>query len=207
VGISRILQGRLNGLRVAVDVQHVYKLDVPEDRGARFVLANGTHLWEAQAATVYAQALAAWLAARGAVVLTNDPRKGDLTGSYPRRNRQAGAFGAHAYLACHLNAGGGKYAALEYPAGYSGAILARTIGAQLVNDFKEVIPVHKEVPLTAGQRGWVCVGGVPTAVAAVLLEPFFGDYRPAQMLLDPQRLSMVGESIATGLAAWWESQR
>ena len=205
--IAPILRRRLEGLRVAVDVQHLYKTDNPADRGCHFTLANGLTIWEAAAVTVYAQALASWLAARGAEVRTNDPRTGQLTGPYPRRQRQANSWGAHAYLACHLDAGGGKYAALEYPVAQAGSTLPRAIGAALVADFTDTIPSHREVPLVQGQRGWVCVGACDPGVAAVLLEPFFGDYRPAQGLLAADRLVAVGEAIAAGVGYWWETKR
>ncbi len=204
--VAPILRRRLEGLRVAVDVQHLYKADNPADRGCRFVLASGLTVWEAAAATGYAQSLAHWLIDRGATVRMNDPRTGQLTGSYPRRNRQANTWQAHAYLACHLDAGKGKYAALEYPVGRAGSLLARAIGAALVADFPE-IPAHREVPLMEHARGWLCVGAVDAAIAAVLLEPFFGDYRPAQGLLAADRLAAVGEEIGAGVAYWWEAKR
>jgi N-acetylmuramoyl-L-alanine amidase len=195
---------RLERFRAVVDVQHLYKLDRPDDRGARFELANGTHLWEADAAMLYAQAMVSWFKERGAVVLTNDPSTGTLVGSYGRRNRAANAWGASVYLACHLNAGGGNYALAEYPAGYPGSTLARMITAQLTSDFHDLIPSTNQFPLAKGQRGHVCVGEVSSAIGAVLLEPFFGDHPKAQALLAPDRLIAVGQSIAAGVAKWWE---
>lgn len=205
--LPRILRSRLEGLRVAVDVQHLFKPSRPNDRGACFELANGLRVWESQAATAYAHGIISWLQSRGAAVLSNDPTKRELVGSYAQRNRYANTWGADAYLACHVNAGGGNYALVEYAAGREGSSLARAIGAQLVNAYKDLIPTHREQPLTEVQRGYVCIGGTSIRCAAVLLEPFFGDQRTHQGFLDPVRLVEVGTTIAEAVALWWESDR
>jgi N-acetylmuramoyl-L-alanine amidase len=202
--LTRLLRVRLEGLRVAVDVQHLYKSSNPLDRGAVFELPGGFHLAEAQAVTVYAQALCAWLRARGAAVLTNHPAVPELVGSYYRRQKDAEKWDAHAYLACHLDAGNGSYAALEYPVGSAGIALATRIGARLCDDFKEILS-YKAVSLSPQARGYSCVSGFPPARAAVLLEPFFGDNPRQQGLLATPRLVAVGESIGEGVARWWES--
>lgn len=193
---------RLDRLRVVVDVQHLYKLSNPLDRGAEFALQDRVRYYEAQASTVYAQAIVSWLMGRGAHVLTNDPRIGQLTGPYARRNREANRWDATVYLACHVNAGGGMYALTEYATSYAGSTLARTIGAGLVNDLKEWIPAHTELPINPGQRGHVCVGAVSAGIPAVILEPFFGDRLAMQPLLRPTGLRLVGESIAASVARW-----
>lgn len=205
-GLPRILSTRLSGLRVAVDVQHLYKSHNPDDRGAIFELAGGFRLAEAQAATTYAQACVSWLRARGADVLTNHPANLELVGTYYRRHKQAEKWGAHAYLACHVNAGGGSYAALEYPVGAAGIPLGSRIGCCLTDGFKEILQ-HKLISLSPKARGFACVGSFPHDRAAILVEPFFGDNPRHQGLMSTPRLVAVGEAIAEGVARWWDYER
>jgi N-acetylmuramoyl-L-alanine amidase len=202
-GLPRLLRTRLSGLRVAVDVQHLYKTSNPLDRGASFELVGGLHLDEAQAVTTYAQALCAWLTARGAAVLTNHPAVPELVGSYYRRLKEAEKWPADAYLACHLDAGNGSYALVEYVAGSAGLPLATRIGSRLTDDFPEILS-SKAVALTRQARGFACIDGFPTDRAAVLVEPFFGDNPRQQGLFSTANLVKVGESIGEGVARWWE---
>ena len=204
--LPRLLRTRLEGLRVAVDVQHLYKSSNPLDRGAVFDLPGGFHLAEAQAVTVYAQALCAWLTARGVAVLTNQPAAGVMVGSYYRRIKEAEKWGAHAFLACHIDAGNGSYALVEYLVGSAGVALATRIGSRLTDDFPEILS-HKAVSLSPPARGYVCINGFPSDRAAVLVEPFFGDNPRQQGLLSTPKLVAVGESIGEGVARWWESVR
>jgi N-acetylmuramoyl-L-alanine amidase len=201
-----ILKTRLEGLRVAVDVQHLYKTDAPQDRGAIFELPGGFRVAEAQAATTYAQACVAWLSARGATVLTNHLARLELIGSYYRRLKQAEKWGARAYLACHINAGRGSYAALEYPQGAAGIALSTRIGLSLTDGIKEILS-YKSVPLGPKDRGFACIGSFPTDRAAVLVEPFFGDNPRQQGLLSTPRLVELGEAIGEGVARWWEAEK
>lgn len=208
-GFPRVLGSRLVGLNVAVDVQHLYKPKPHQfDRGTRFVLANGTGIFEAQAATVYASSLVAWSRARGARVLTNDPNNRDhlpqLVGSYPSRNREADKWGADVYLACHVNAGSGHYARTEYLAGTGGARLGYRIDMALTGEFQELAG-HSEVALSPGQRGCVCIGAFPRTKRAVLLEPFFGDQPRHWPLFSPPELVHLGETIGAGIADWFDA--
>lgn len=205
MSLPRILRDRLTGLRILVDVQHLYKKHRPGDRGALFTLADGRHVWEAQAASGYAAALVGFLQERGAKVVTNDPQRGLLVGTYSNRNLWANAYHAHAYLACHVNAGGGHYAMCEYLVGGGGASLGSSIGASLIQDFGLLLELNRMVPLSPGQRGYACIGAVQAPCCPVLLEPFFGDHRPSQELFAADRLVALGRSIGEGVARWWEA--
>jgi len=202
---AMLLARRLAGLHVAVDVQHAYRPAKPADRGAVFVLSTGHKITEAEIATGYAQGLAAWLTARGAAVLTNNPATATLVGPYSRRNLEASRSSCDIYLACHVNAGGGDYAALEYMSTSASRPAADAIGLALVQDVPE-IRRSRVVQLAHGQRGAVCIERF-TGGPAVLLEPFFGDYHPAQALVSPARLKAVGEAIGKGIATWWLAKR
>jgi len=201
-GLPRILATRLSTLRAAVDVQHLYRTGKhAADRGTRFELPNGTHIFEADAATIYAAALTAWLRSRGASVLTNDPTKRELVGPYEARQFQAAPF--NCYLACHLNADGGSYASIEYMAGTAADKLALSIGREIVRDFP-TIGRARSVPLTPRDRGSVCIRFIPTPNAAVIIEPFFGDNPAMHELFAAPQLHQLGETIGEGIAQWWE---
>lgn len=142
--VAPILRTRLSGLRVAVDVQHLFRPSKPKDQGAVFALGDGTHRTEGAISLHYAQHLVEWLRSRGAEVFTNDPNCADpvmvaeWSGPYSRRQWQANAIGVHAYLACHVNAGGGSYGAVEAMNGTRGIELAQAIVRRLIADFPEL---------------------------------------------------------------------
>lgn len=196
------LRSSLAGLVVVLDVQHLYQPAKPKDRGALFTLLDGSHVYETQASTAYAGHAGAWLASRGARVITNDPAHGILVGPYWTRNRAAAAAGAHAYLACHVNAGGGDYFLAEYMLGTNGAALGTAIGSTVRTAFP-VIHGAKLNPLQRGQRGAVCIEAVDAKVAAIVLEPFFGDRALHEDIFDPEALARLGAAVGEGVAAWW----
>lgn len=198
--------GLLNGLRVVVDVQHLYRTSHPNDRGSVFTLGNGTHISEGEAALVYADGLADWLTDRGAEVLTNQPGRGILTGYYSTRNRAAAAFAAHVYLACHLNAGGGRYALAEFMSTTIGEALALELGPPLTTRFPQIRSAQTR-GLRSDDRGAVCIERVAGSIAAVLCEPFFGDNPEHQGLLATPQLRAVGEAIGFGVSNWWAKRR
>jgi hypothetical protein len=203
---------RLTGLRVAIDVQHLYRASHPNDEGTVYTDAAGGHVTEAHLATVYAIAMADWLRARGAIVYTNDTRRGVLVGEYWTRNRQAAGWGCHAYLACHVNAGGGRYAAVEYMAGTTADRLANSVLSQLAAWNPELTGT-RAVALPPGQRGAVCIESfhpdnraATPPTGAVVLEPFFGDCPQLRPLWAADRLQGIGQAIGEGVARWWEAR-
>lgn len=202
-GRPRVLEGRMAGARVVVDVQHLYRTGAHlGDRGSVFALKNGTHVAEASLATTYAAALVAGLRERSAAVLTNLPTRGILVGPYSRRNYEANAFDAHVYLACHVNAGGGTYGRGEYMAGTGAQLASQRIGIAVTATFPE-IRSWQCTPLSPGQRGTVCVEGVDAKRVAIILEPFFGDCPAHEPMMGAGALQGLGAAIAAGLAEWW----
>lgn len=193
----------LSGLKVILDIQHLYRPAHPDDHGTRFTLGDGTHIYEAAAATAYAQAAGHYLSVRGARVLTNDPVSGYLTGPYSRRHKTVNRFVPHAYLACHVNAGGGTY----YLGGYTfgngnGQRLSVAIGDAVSHELPAIYPPRTQ-GLVHGMRGAVCIAGVSEPTAAVLLEPFFGDRASHSSILTPPKVVRLGEAIGRGIASWW----
>jgi len=195
----------LEGLRVVVDVQHLYRPNKPKDRGSVYALADGTTTTEGGAVVVYAGALRAFLEERGAEVLTNDPTHWILVGPYSTRHRAVNAWKPHAYLACHLNAGGGRYALMEHMSMSRGKALAEAIGQSLSAIFPALAD-HRTLALKSTDRGAVCIERVEDPAAAVLCEPFFGDNPAHQALLAAPELHRVGRAIGLGVAAWWEHE-
>lgn len=195
----------LEGLKVAVDVQHLWKPPPHDgDRGSLYTLEDGTHVTEAHCTTIYAMSLCAWLTARGASVLTNNPARHVLIGFYSERCRAALHWGAHVYLACHLNAGRGSYASLESMAETPGLNLGIWIGEEL-RRASSLILSTRTVALKLGERGAPCVQAALPPCAAVIVEPFFGDNPRQQILMTGPGLAQVGEAIATGVGNWWLS--
>lgn len=197
--------GELVGLKVAIDVQHLYRSSHPNDRGTIYTLADRSHVSEAESALIYSAALAGWLRERGAQVLENDPVRGIFVGYYSRRNRAAAAWGAHAYLACHLNAGRGSYCLTEWMAGGRGELLGQAISVALVRNFPAILS-QKSVGLHHDERGAVCIERC-SPVPALIVEPFFGDNPAQQGLLEAHQLMRIGEVIGVGVSDWWVRDR
>jgi N-acetylmuramoyl-L-alanine amidase len=186
-------------MKVAVDVQHLYRPNHPRDQGSVYSTAFGK-VTEAHVTLIYAAALHDWLLSWGAEVLSNDPARGELVGRYSERNRAAVEWGADLYLACHLNAGGGSYAAIEQMARSKVDRLSAWIGQELVAAAPEILS-FKAVTLSPLERGAVCIEAC--ACPAAIVEPFFGDYPHHQGLLAASRLVEVGQAIARGVGNWW----
>lgn len=196
----------LTGLKAVVDVQHIYRTGIHRwDRGTVFRLKTGGKVWEADGALHYAQTLASQLRQWGATVWSNEPKTGILVGPYSRRQESATALGANLYLACHLNAGNGSYAVVEYVDGGLGAAVGRAITDELTHSLPE-ITAGKVVVLYPGDRGVACVRGF-TAGPAVILEPLFGDHETHQALLSMAGLELVGMALARAIATWWRQSR
>ncbi len=196
--------GRLHGLKAAVDVQHLWKPPPRQwDRGAVFTV-DGMKVAEADAALVYASVLAHWLRERGGEVLENQPSTGVFVGTYPQRNRAAIAWGANLYLACHLNAGGGHYAALEFMSMSEGESVAKRMGTELVRQLPGLGSCHP-VSLGSASRGAVCIETCASLMPALIVEPFFGDSPATQPFLSHPGLIQVGAALGAAVASWWES--
>jgi hypothetical protein len=177
----------------------------PNDRGAIYTLANGTTTSEAGAALLYALGLRGFLETRGAVVLTNDPARGILVGPYSTRHHAVNVWKAHAYLACHLNAGRGSYALMEHMSMTEGKVLGWAMGQALVDAFPLIVE-HRVQALKSDDRGAVCIERVEAPCLAVLCEPFFGDNPRHQDLLAAPELKRLGEALGEGVASWWRSR-
>lgn len=209
-------------LRVAIDVQHRHK-PVPRhrDRGARFEFSDGTHVHECEIARMYADAAQRALESAGALVKTNKPPSREfreslgvmqrlplgwagLTGWYNERAIQARMWGAHVYLACHVNAGAGAYAMCgHYREDFTGYLLAADISDRLgmmiygkrgqVWTYDELRRGHSTISHAANQ-------GIPS----VLLEPFFGDTPKLEAWGRADGAKQIGDAIASSVHEFWQ---
>ena len=77
------------------------------------------------------------------------------------------------YLACHLNAGGGKYSLVEYC--YNAGQLTREIAKIMADNFKSRLGTSegKVIEIPQGGRGEVCIEA--TRPPALIMEPLFMD--------------------------------
>ena len=193
---------QLGGLKVAVDVQHLWKPPPHQhDRGAHFKLTGGATMWETDCSLIYAQALGNWLRDRGADVLENSA----APMSYGARNRAANDWGADAYLACHVNAGGGRYPLAMFMSTTPGEALGFTILQRITAAFP-VLAAPQLKPLHSNDRGAVCIEACSGRTAAIVLEPFFGDRPEHQVIMTAPELGRLGRTIGEGLASWWEAR-
>lgn len=199
---ARKVATMLEGLKVVLDVQHLYRTGIHAgDRGTIFHMEGGAHVAEADLALHYAQVAMVALRGWGATVLTNEPAQGILVGPYSRRQAAAMVLGANCYVACHVNAGDGGYCLGEFMDGTPGVGLAGWITAALVEGCHE-LKSAQVAPLKPGKRGAVCIKGF-TAGPAVICEPFFGDRFGHWPLMTAAGLERVGAALARGISDWW----
>jgi N-acetylmuramoyl-L-alanine amidase len=195
------------GLRVVVDVQHLYRDGRHQnDRGTVYHLTGGGAVAEADCARHYADALVVALRAMGAIAWTNDPAGARLVGPYERRQKTANELGANLYLAAHLNAGGGGYALTEFlsasPFRARAMLYGRAIVTELERAFPEAVRSGTVRDLSLVDRGAVCIRAF-TGGPAIILEPLFGDHPRHQWLLTLASLEALGQAIARGVAEAW----
>lgn len=178
------------------------------DKGARFdpgVLRAG--LREVDLTTAYLAACREHLTAAGVSVLYLD------SGRYSDRHAQANAaaaahLGPVVYVAAHVNAGGGDYAAVFHDArSHRGALIALCLEQTLYPALLEVSAVK---PIGAARSGWTAnawhtIRGIydgPSNISGVCLEPGFIDHDDHAELWTPAGLERIGRAVAEGLLAY-----
>ena len=215
-----------------LDIQHTGRKSKPGDLGAAYDLDSDGHPGEPGEREVdlvrgYATAAFAYAADRDvqAVCLTE--------GQYEDRHWRAIKIAREnpgtrwGYLACHTNAGGGRYAfARPDYRSKGGERLAVAIVNALKTlpeiDLRRVEPLYPngdtarreregaaDTKTAAGiawwTRGWSCIDGIyqgPSNLCGVLVEPFFGDSAAHKPLTTPEGLARVGRALVDGVIAW-----
>jgi len=191
---------------VALDVQHAFRpKPFQNDRGAVFTMRDGTHVAESDLAMKYAHAARDAILSRvpRSTVVMNDPSKQQLVGRYSDRAAWARAHQVDIYIACHVNAGGGNgsrtYSADHGqmgPVDTESAVLALTISDNL-GDGRRGVTLHR------GERGWPCIGLVPSPILAVMVEPFFGDHAGELALFSTDSgARVIGHGIANAIGSY-----
>jgi hypothetical protein len=195
-------------MRVIFDVQHTGRPSRPGDMGAAYDLdgdgvRNEEGEREVDMTRAYVAAAVAVLACSGVPADVLD------SGEYGERHRRAdniarGVNGPVVYVACHVNAGGGRYGLVLRDARSSGGeALARTLAVEL-RRLPELGDTRAST-LSANDRGWACIDGIwqgPANLCGVLLEPFFLDSATHRALTKPAGLARVGGAIAAGCLAF-----
>lgn len=177
-------------MKVALDIQHMYKSSQPDDKG-RF--AYGIH--EADIVKDYMHKTAFLMQQKGIDVIINDWDKKILIGDYWQRHQYANSHDAHLYIAGHLNVDSTQTDQLiiEYnlPASYPTVIFAHILGSNLnnyMNSEKVLIKAMK-----ADDPEYYCLDKL--LMPAVLIKPL-SLYNSSHMeLFKDQGLFVVAEAI------------
>jgi len=148
--------------RIGIDVQHLGKVNKPFDRGASHGGYN-----EADLVLKYATLTFQELTRQGYEVFLI------TSGTYAERHDWINRHGIDLYLACHLNAGGGRYSLVEYY--HDAGQRTREIARIMADNFRTILGTSAakiwEIPKDG--RGAACLKG--TRPSALLLEPLFID--------------------------------
>ena len=116
-----------------------------------------------------------------------------------------------AYLACHINAGGGGYGLVGHDHRSTlGASLAHDIAASMVSMIPPLSGVRVEA---ASPSAWKNVHytirgiyGIQAPIAGVCLEPCFIDSPAHAELLTPAGLRTIGDAVARGVIDWFDEE-
>jgi len=198
---------------VILDRQHHGKPGGRGDLGARADLDGDgmveAHEFEANLTPLYIASARDYLEPLGIEVVVLE------WGSYKARHAYANAIAGAAdgapvaYIACHLNAGGGRYAAVLHDSrSRGGRGLAVTLADALEEEFDE-LSKGKAVPAGPGKRAFVTYDGIfegPGNISGVCFEPCFMDTPEHRPLLSPGGLSRIGRVLGAGCLTWIETR-
>lgn len=184
---------------VVLDRQHLGKPSKPGDHGAIYGALRETDLTDGYIA-----------AARASLERHGHDVQVLAEGEYGPRQRSAVALARLrrdrvAYVACHVNAGGGTYALAEYDERSEGGCELAHAVAALKQRGLPGITAQRTAPLGPGSRGWVCIAGIyagPPNLSGVIFEPGFIDAPSHAPLWTAAGLVQVGEALAAGCMAW-----
>lgn len=197
---------------VCLSRDHVGKPDKLKDTGASADLDhNGKVSVAEQEAILTAQyILAAEIRMRELghdVIVISDGRYSDR---HTRVNGYAKVYpGKVAYVACHLNAGGGAYGSCFFDErSKAGPLLATAVANKLRAAFSELasVKVFGAAPGGTWANAYATISGVYDGRAVgVCFEPCFMDGPHATELLSTNGLTRIGGALADGLHSWLTS--
>ncbi len=187
-------------MKVALDIQHLYKSSQPNDKG-RFAYG----IYEADIVKDYMSKTAFLLQQKGIDVIINDLDKKVLTGDYWQRHNYANNHNVHLYIAGHLNVDSTQNDVLiiEYnmPADYATVIFSHILGTNLKNYMNTDNVVIK--PLKEDDPEFCCINGL--MMPAVLIKPL-SLYNSSHMeLIKDQGLFVIAEAIRNSIEEYQET--
>jgi len=112
-----------------------------------------------------------------------------------------------AYVACHLNAGGGSYSlALHDYRSHGGENLAKAVATEMSVKIPEISRhLVRAASPDEWTNGYYTVKGIyagPGNLSGVCFEPVFMDNVEHQALLTPEGLVLLGQILANACIAW-----
>tara|TARA_R100000654_G_scaffold73709_1_gene106857 strand:- start:12287 stop:12871 length:585 start_codon:yes stop_codon:yes gene_type:complete len=194
-------------MTVYIDVQHMGDPVKKGRMGAAF--GEDINQTEAYYTSLYAFWMGMYLRQRGHEVINiSDGQYKDRharVNYYDERNRNSDT--PSVYIACHLNAGGGSYAAQFYDSrSATGKILANLMNEGLLNlpqiQSVKSIPCHNE---DWTKNAFYCIKRIGYPVA-ICCEPLFIDHPPHKELLTVDGMKKLGEAMALGIHNFLELQ-
>lgn len=195
---------------VIFDRQH-YGKPGKNDQGAGFDLDGDgrieTQERETQLTPLYYRPAKERLEAMGHKVVILD------SGWYSDRHKRANQIALSnpgervVYLACHVNAGGGDYAAAIYDARSAGGKrLAEAVTAQLAGlPGIRRVRAARGTPTNGWKRGYATVKGIyagPANISGMCLEPYFIDRPEHRFLASVQGGKLIADKLVAALLAW-----
>ena len=193
---------------VILDRQHAGKPG-KNDRGASVKL-DGRTVYEVDLTAAYIEAATALLMAEGHTVHVLED------GWYSARHERACEIAREnpdqrcAYVACHINAGGGSYGLVLHDArSRGGHALAEAVADALGTDNAALdrTLVRAADPYGSWARAMTTIKGIysgPGNLSGVCYEPFFIDNERNQALMSDVGLRAVGHALAVGCMQWGE---
>jgi len=192
---------------VVLDRQH-YGKPGKDDRGAQTEI-NGETVYEIDLTAGYIDAAVALLSAEGHTVHVLE------SGWYGERHERAAEIARDnphdlvAFVACHVNAGGGSYGLVLHDArSRSGLSLAEaiadTLGTVAAPHLDRAIVRSTEADGTWARAHGTIAGiwDAPANCAGVCFEPMFIDTPRHRELLTPAGLRVIGQALAVGCMTW-----
>ncbi len=199
-----------------LDIQHLGGPN-PRSLGASFDL-NGDgsieqHEHEARLTPYYAAACSYVLALQGIPVALEPVQPSSYVQRHHRAIQLAKMFPSQpvAYIACHINAGGGDYAACFHHGDRPNDVSLCTHVADNLRPFPEL---SRSLVFPALVNDWTkrarfCLSGLadaPPNLSALVLEPCFIDQPHHRDLLTGEGLRRIGGALAAGIISWGQSQ-
>lgn len=195
-----------------LDRQHFGKPGRRRDLGAGYDLDGdglvGDHEREASLTPYYIEAARKHVEAAGHGVIVED------RGWYSKRHIRANIFAAEArgpvaYVACHINAGGGDYAAIIHDARSQNGKRLADLVAESLNDLHLAgvsrVIVRGATPDNDWSRGLNTIKGIwsgPANICGICFEPLFIDCHAHRQWLNPVGLDSIGAALGSGLIEW-----